>query len=317
MPSLISVVVPVYGCSDCLVKLHQRLTGVLKALPADFEIILVNDASPDGAWDTIKRLCASDPRVKGVDLSRNFGQHHAICAGLNLAKGTHIVVMDCDLQDDPAEIRVFFGKISEGYDAVLGTRSRRRDSFIKRATSRAFYWALSALTQSKLDPGVANFGMYRASVIRAVNSMGDKVRFFPLMVQWVGFKATTVEVRHGERYTGETSYSWARLLKLAANVAMTFSDRPLVLIVNAGFAISASALAYAAYIVVRALTIGIAVPGWSSVIISLWFLGGAQMIVVGIVGIYVGKTFEAAKGRPLFVVRETLNLPPRRRAEAL
>jgi|SRR5665213_120917 len=312
MSSLISVVVPVYGCGECLLKLHERLSSVLTAMKTDFEIILVNDASPDGAWDVITRICALDGRVKGVDLSKNFGQHYAICAGLDLAVGSHIVVMDCDLQDDPSEIPRFFKKISEGYDAVLGRRAQRQDSWFKRTSSKAFYWALSALTESKLDGGVANFGMYRRPVIEAVRSMGDKIRFFPVMVQWVGFKTASIEIRHGERYAGETSYSWAKLFRLAAHVAMSFSNKPLILIVNTGFAISSVAMLYALVIVIKALTGGIIVPGWSSVIISLWFLGGAQMIVVGIVGLYVGKTFEATKARPLFLVRETRNLSSRR-----
>jgi polyisoprenyl-phosphate glycosyltransferase len=308
MAAFISVVVPVYGCTDCLIQLHQRLVGVFGALSADFEIIFINDASPDGAWGVIRSLCASDPRVKGIDLSRNFGQHYAISAGLGQAKGDYIVVMDCDLQDDPSEIPRFFGKMAEGYDAVLGRRSQRRDSWLKRASSKVFYRLLGFLTDSKLDGSVANFGMYRAVVIKAVNSMGDKIRFFPLMVQWVGFKTTGIEIQHSDRLAGKTSYTWGRLLKLAANVAITFSNKPLGIIIGTGFAISSGAMLYAAVVVWKVLNGGVTVVGWSSVIISLWFLGGAQMIVAGIVGLYVGRIFEATKARPLYLVRETLNL---------
>jgi glycosyltransferase involved in cell wall biosynthesis len=308
MAELLSIVVPVYGCEQCLVPLHARLTKVLKGLPLDYEILLVNDGSPDRAWEAIGRRCAADRRVRGLDLSRNFGQHYAIAAGLQAARGSLVVVMDCDLQDDPAEIPRFYAKLKEGYDAVLGRRQVRQDSWPKRLSSRLYYRALGFLTDSSLDSSVSNFGLYRRPVIDAVNSMGDQVRFFPLMVQWVGFRTASLDVRHAGRAEGRSAYTWLKLFRLAAGVALTFSNKPLLILMNAGFMVSGVAACYACYVVVRALGGGIAVQGWSSVIISVWFLGGVQMIVAGIVGIYVGKIFDAAKNRPLFVVRETRNL---------
>jgi glycosyltransferase involved in cell wall biosynthesis len=304
----LSVVVPVYGCRECLVELHRRLDAALQGIGMDYELILVDDSSPDGAWEAIAELCRADARVKGIRLSRNFGQHQAISAGLDQALGSWVVVMDCDLQDDPAEIPRFHQKAAEGYDAVVGRRAFRQDSWFRRGASRAFYALLGYLTESKIDASVANFGIYSARLIRAVKSMGDDSRFFPLMVRWVGFRVASIEVNHQERHSGRTSYSWARLLSLALNAALSFSSKPLKVIVSAGFCISALAFAYACRIFFMAAVFGIPVLGWSSVIISIWFLSGVQMIVVGLVGIYVGKIFEASKRRPLYLVSQSLNV---------
>lgn len=304
----ISIVTPVYACGAILATLHQRLVEALTPVTQDFEIIMVNDASPDSAWATIKEICAQDSRVKGVSLSRNFGQHPAIMAGLSQATGEWIVVMDCDMQDAPEEIPRFFEKALQGYDLVLGKRAMRKDSWIKRQSSIQFYKLLSYLTETHLDPGIANFGIYHRKVIEAILEMGDPIRFFPAMAQWVGFKSATIDVEHGERFGGSSSYSWRSLFKLASNVIITFSNKPLRIIINAGFLVSALALVYAAYIVWKVLVIGSPVPGWSSVIVSVWFLSGLHIVVAGIVGVYVGKVFDASKKRPIYIFDETINL---------
>jgi glycosyltransferase involved in cell wall biosynthesis len=312
MKPLLSVVVPVYGCESCLDELYRRLKKALRPLPLDHEILLVDDGSPGGAWARILALAARDPRVRGLRLSRNFGQHQAISAGLDQALGDYVVVMDCDLQDDPAEIPRLFAALGQGHDAVLALRSTRQDPWWKRQASGLFYRGLGYLTDTPLDARVANFGVYRASVIQAVRSMGDRTRFFPVMVRWVGFKLGTLEVAHGPRYAGGSSYSLRRLLKLGANVVLTFSNKPLRIIVNLGFAVSGLAAAYALYVLALAYARDITVPGWTSVIISMWFLSGIQMITGGIVGIYIGKIFDATKERPGYIVGEAT--PRRKRA---
>lgn len=304
----LSIVVPVYGCGECLVALHARLVQNIQHRVDSFEIILVNDASPDESWQVIQEICAGDRRVKGVSLSRNFGQHPAICAGLEIAGGDYVVVMDCDLQDRPEEIGRLLDKIAEGYDMVLGRRAVRQDRWLKRAASSFFYRTMSFLTDTRLDPGIANFGIYRKTVVQAVIRMGDPVRFFPVMIQWVGFSSSVIDIQHGDRLTGETSYTWGQLLRLASNIILTFSNKPLRIIVKAGFVVSAGAMVYASSVIWDALVGKIAVPGWSSVIISVWFLSGIQMIVAGIVGIYVGKVFDATKNRPTYIVSRTENI---------
>ena len=164
------------------------------------------------------------------------------------------------------------------------------------------------MTDTHLDSGIANFGIYHKKVIRSVLSMGDPIRFFPAMAQWVGFASAIIEIKHGERFAGPSSYSWRKLFKLASNVIITFSNKPLRIIINTGFIVSAFALIYAVYIIWKALVGGVEVPGWSSVIVSMWFLGGLHMIVAGIVGVYVGKAFDAVKNRPIYIIDKTLNM---------
>lgn len=269
---------------------------------------MVNDASPDDAWSVICSLCVKDRRVKGINLSRNFGQHKAISAGLELSTSDYIIVMDCDLQDNPDEIPRLLTKLKEGYDVVLGRRVQRRDHWLKRNSSIFFYRVLSYLTDTQLDPAVANFGVYSRKVIDSINEMGDGDRFFPIMAQWVGFSSASIEVRHSERLMGQTSYSWWRLFHLAANIILTFSNKPLRLIVGLGFYISASAFVYALYIFSHALWGGVTVAGWSSVIISIWFFSGVHIIIMGLIGLYVGKIFDSVKYRPIYVIKDTVNV---------
>jgi len=304
---LLSVVIPVYGCNSCIVDLYKQLIGTLEKQNTSFEIILVNDACPDGSWKTIRELCHRDSRVKGLNFSRNFGQHSAIFAGLDIAKGDFVVVMDCDLQDDPTQIPQLYEKILQGYDIVLGRRIERRDRWIKRKSSELFYRLLGFLTDSKLDSRIANFGIYRSTVIKAVSSMGDRIRFFPAMVQWVGFSTSFIDIQHSDRHSGASAYSWKKLFQLAGNVILSFSNKPLKIIVGLGFMISIIAMIYSIFVFWKAMMGDISVSGWSSVIISIWFLSGIHMIVVGIVGIYIGKIFDNTKNRPLYIVKETIN----------
>lgn len=305
--TLISVVSPVYGCKSCLYELYFRLKETLEKITSDFEIILVNDASPDSAWDTIVELAHKDKRVKGINLSRNFGQHYAITAGLDRSDGEWVVVMDCDLQDKPEEILKLYDKTKEGFDIVLAKRTDRKDSFLKKTLSMMFYNILSYLTESKQDYAVANFGIYNKKVISAIIEMKDSIRYFPTMVKWVGFKQLTVEVEHVDRTSGKTSYSFKSLFKLALDVILSFSDKPLRLTIKLGLSISFLAIIYAIYNLYRYFNGQVAVTGWTSLIFSIWFLSGIIIFVLGIVGLYVGKTFEKVKDRPIFIIKEIIN----------
>jgi dolichol-phosphate mannosyltransferase len=307
MKTTVSVVIPVYGCAACLGRLHAELARALRGVSPDYEIIFVDDASPDDAWGGIQALAAKDRRVRGLRLSRNFGQHQAIAAGLSEARGTHVVVMDCDLQDDPSEIPRLFAELNKGYDGVVARRSHRQDSAWKRGLSDLFYRLMGFLTDTRLDASVANFGVFKSEVIRAVGSMGDRTRFFPLMIRWVGFRIGALDVAHKARPEGRSAYSLRRLLRLGTEVALTFSNKPLRIIVNLGFLVSAVAAVYAAYVLYLSFAQRIAVPGWTSVIISVWFLSGIQLIGAGIVGIYIGKVFDATKGRPGYIIGRTVN----------
>lgn len=303
----LSVVVPVYLGHPYLEELYERVRRSAESAFSDFELILVNDASPDQSWQVIEALCKKDARVKGIQLSRNFGQHYAITAGLTYATGEWVVVMDCDLQDVPEEIPNLYKKTAEGYDSVFAQRCHRQDGCVKRLESWAFYKVFGFLTDTCFDHSVANFGIYNHKVIEAILSMQDRIRFFPTMSQWVGFRRAYLPVAHERRKAGKSSYSLARLLQLAVSNIIAFSDKPLILFICAGFTVSALSLLVAAFYYSLYLAGKIQVQGYASLILSLWFIGGMLMFSLGVIGIYVGKTFDQTKARPLFIVSELLN----------
>jgi len=304
----LSVVSPVYGCKSCLHELHDKLIQTLQTITPDFEIIFVNDNSPDNAWDTILELAEKDKRVKGISLSRNFGQHYAIHAGLEHAKGEWVVVMDCDLQDQPEEIIKLYSKAQTGFDIVLAQRLQRKDTFFKKTFSKVFYSVLGYLTETKQDSSVANFGIYNRKVIQAILSMKDKIRYFPAMVRWVGFKLTAVEVNHQARLVGETSYNIGKLVRMAIDIILAFSDKPLRLTVKFGFMISSLSFIAAIVQFIRYLYGDISVAGFASIIISVWFFGGMMILILGIIGLYIGKTFDRVKDRPVYIVQQTIGI---------
>ena len=305
----ISVVSPVYCCADCLRVLCARLKDTLSSLGKDYEIILVDDASPDGAWPLLRELAAADPRVKALALSRNFGQHYAIAAGIEHARGRWIVVMDCDLQDRPEEIASLYSKAQEGYDVVFAERETRRDSWLKRNSSRLFIMLLNYLSGADYDYRTANFGIYARSVIDAVRSMGDRSRFFPVMVRWTGFRKASVPVQHDMRGSGGgSSYSLRKLLRLALDIMLSYSDKPLRLVATLGIIVSMIALAMTGFSLYRYLRGDVTVAGYTSLIASMWLLAGVMLFCMGIIGLYVGRVFESVKFRPTFIVRERLNL---------
>lgn len=304
---LISIITPVYKCANSIDELYTRLTKTLPHISNDYEIIFVNDGSPDNAWEKIEKLADEDKKVKGINLSRNFGQHFAITAGLEHAKGDWLVIMDCDLQDQPEEIIKLYNKCMEGYDYVTAIRKDRKDNFVKVWFSKTFYFVLGYLTGVRQEDRVGNFGLYHRKVIAAVLSMKDYVRYLPSMVKWVGFNYSCVEVEHSQRRTGKTSYSFYKLLKLALNVILSFSDKPLKLTVKFGLFLSLLSFVYALYIIVRVVLFGTVVLGWSSLIVAVTFFFGIVIFLIGILGLYVGKIFEKVKERPRYIISKKIN----------
>ncbi len=304
----ISIVSPVYKAENIISELVLQVKKIVSSITEDFEIILVNDASPDNAWDIILTECNKDKRIKGINLSRNFGQHYAITAGLDNTSGEWVVVMDCDLQDVPNEIFNLYHKAQEGWDIVLAQRVVRNDSFFKRKFSKWFYSVFNYLTETDQDPTVANFGIYHQQVIKAILSMRDQVRFFPTMVQWVGFRKCYLPVEHSERFEGQSSYNFKKLMYLALDTILAFSDKPLRLIVKVGFLITiVSFLMILGYLGMYLMG-DIKVAGFTSLMLSIWFLSGFIIFVLGFVGLYIGKVFEKVKDRPMFIVKESKNL---------
>ena len=299
----LSVVIPVYKAGQCLDELYRRLKASLEIVSPDFEIVLVEDCGGDNSWQVIERLAAADPRVRGIQFSRNFGQHYGITAGVDYCHGDWVVVMDCDLQDRPEEIPRLYAKAQEGYDVVLARRGARHDPPLKRFTSLLFYKIFSYLADIEYDGESGNFLIMSRKVVANFRRLGEQLRFFGGLVQWMGFPTSSIEVEHAERFEGKSTYTFAKLWKLASETIIAHSDKPLRLAVRFGFLMAFFSFCYGMYILGRALFYGSSIPGWSSLIVSLYFIGGIIITILGIIGIYLGKTFDESKKRPLYIVR--------------
>ena len=306
-PPHISVVIPVYKAERCLQVLYERLKISLENITQDFEIILVEDFGGDRSWDIIVELAKADPRVKEIQFSRNFGQHYGITAGLDHCDGDWVVVMDCDLQDRPEEIPRLYAKAKEGYDIVLARRGKRKDSPLKRLTSWLFYQIFNYFTELKYDGQVGNFRIISRQVVENFCLIREQLRFFGGLVDWMGFPTASIDIRHEQRFEGKSTYTFAKLWKLASETIIAYSDKPLRLSIKLGFIISTLSFIYGIYIAIRVLFYSSPVTGWSSLIVSLYFLGGVIVSILGILGVYLGKTFDEIKKRPLYLVRNKTN----------
>jgi polyisoprenyl-phosphate glycosyltransferase len=298
----ISIVSPVYKAEKILPTLIERIESSVSKITDDFEIILVEDGGPDISWEVIEKFAKINPNIIGLKLSRNFGQHYAITAGLDYAKGDWVVVMDCDLQDQPEEIEKLYNKAKEGYDVVLARRYEREDHFFKRLFSKLFYRTLGYLTGSDQDESVANFGIYSRKVISAVNSMRESIRYFPTMIKWVGFKSAKVNVDHDERLIGSSSYNFKRLIDLALDIILAYSDKPIRLLIKFGLIVSMGSIVIALIYFLKWLSGDVIILGYTSIIISLWLMSGIIISTLGIIGLYIGKIFEGVKKRPIYIV---------------
>jgi polyisoprenyl-phosphate glycosyltransferase len=304
----ISVVVPVYGCRAALPELHRRLVSALEGMGKSFEIILVNDACPQNSWEEIELICAADSRVKGVRLSRNFGQIRAITAGLDLSQGDWVVVMDCDLQDRPESIPELYDKAQEGYDVVFARRIARKDTGLVKALSRAFYKVYDYFTNGNYDSSLCNFSISRRIVIDNYCRMREHNRAYTMFIKWLGFTQTAIDLEGDERFEGESSYSFKKKMNMAFELITAQSTKPLKFAVHAGFFFATLAILAIVVLIVRyLLDPSHALVGWTSTIAAICFMGGLNLAAIGVVGLYVGNIFNEAKQRPLYVVAEVLN----------
>lgn len=298
----ISVVSPVYKAENILPELILRLETVLNQTSEKYEIILIEDHSPDNSWEVIEKQAKDKNHIKGIKLSRNFGQHYAITCGLDNAKGEWVVVMDCDLQDQPEEINKLLNKSKEGYDVVLASRKNRNDKYLKKLFSKIFYRTLGYLTGSEQDETIANFGLYNRKVINVLVDMRESIRYFPTMVKWVGFKQAKIDIEHSPRVEGKSSYNFKKLFNLALDIILAFSDKPIRLTVKLGILISLSSFFIALYFLIKWFMGGVVVLGYTSLIISVWLLSGFIICTLGIIGLYIGKIFEGVKKRPIYII---------------
>lgn len=290
-----------YGCADCLEILCSQLKLSLGKLTNRYEIILVDDRSPDNAWPTIVALHLHHPEVKGIRLSRNFGQHIAISAGLSEARGDYAVVMDCDLQDPPEKIPELYSKLQEGYDLVLAYRTGHSHSFFRRLAAKAYFRLMSLLTEKNIDGSYGTFSMLSRKVIDSFLQFGERDRHYLFILRWIGFRIGSIGYEHQERTIGRSSYSLGRLLRHAVDGIFFQATVLLRWIVTLGLLFALFGATLAMYFVYQYFEIG-SVPGWTSVVVLLLVNTGVILFSLGVIGLYVGKIFDQAKGRPLYVI---------------
>ncbi|MDO9267377.1 MAG: glycosyltransferase [Sulfurimonas sp.] len=303
----ISVISPVYGCRESIQELYEKVTATLQKICSSYEIIFVNDNCPQNSWEVISAIAKNDKNVKAIKLSRNFGQHYAITAGIDYCSGNYVVVMDCDLQDKPQEIEKLYKKALEGYDIVYGRRVERQDSFFKSFSSKLFHKTLEYFTESEHDHTIGNFGIYSKKVINALKNLKEKSRDFLLLVKIVGFKKTAIDVEHDARAYGQSSYTLSKMISLAVDSIVSHSNKPLKLIIQLGLMVSMLSFFVAVGLVVAHFTYGFSVEGWTSLMVSMFFLFGLLFGILGVIGLYIGKIFDQVKNRPLYIVDEIIN----------
>jgi dolichol-phosphate mannosyltransferase len=297
----LSVVIPVYNAAGCLGELHRRLITSVSGLTSSFEIVLVDDGSRDGSWSEVAHIAKEDPRVTAVRLSRNFGQHAAITAGLQECRGQWAVVMDCDLQDPPEDIPRLWSKAQEGFDIVLARRRERQHSVFRQAAARAYFRLLGLFNRTAFDSAYGSFSLISRRVIDAFLRVGDGSRHYLLMLYWLGFARGDIDYDHGNRFAGRSAYRFRSLVKHALDGLFFQTTVLLRWIIYAGFAVSILGMTIALYIIFRYLTHS-ALPGWTSLAVLILVVGGFTIISVGVTGLYIGEIFEQVKARPLYVV---------------
>ena len=300
----ISIISPVYGCEGCLESLHHRISRTVQALGLEYEIMLVDDCGPDDSWLVISALARRDPaHVRAIRLSRNFGQHQAISAGLRECRGQVAVVLDCDLQEPPEVIPRLYEKFQEGHQVVFARRLSRKHSPLKRATSWAYDRIIRLLSGHPPRPDLGSLSLIGRPVIDQFNTFQDINRHYLHIVQWLGFNPVTIDYVHQPRVSGKSSYSLSRLLRHAVQGLLFQNTRWLEAVVLLGALLSMLGLAVGLWAFWTALR-GSPPPGWASTLVITSLLGGAIIAIQGVVGLYVGQIFEQVKGRPLYVVAE-------------
>jgi glycosyltransferase involved in cell wall biosynthesis len=300
----ISVVIPVYNCAGCLHALHARLTASLLQITPDYEIVLVDDRSRDGAWEILAELARADPHLKVVRLSRNFGQHAAITAGLTRARGAWTVVMDCDLQEPPEEIPQLYAKAHEGYDIVRAVREGRRHSAFRRMSATLYRRMLS---EREGEIEFSTLSIISRKVVDAFLELRDRDREYQLVLDWLGFSQATISFAHAEREGDSPSaYGLRQLVKVALDGMFFRTTVLLRWIVFLGFVVAAAGGLLGVY-AVYARYVEDSPPGYTSIVVLLVLLSGFIIISLGVVGLYVGRIFDQVKGRPLFVVDEQID----------
>lgn len=302
---LISIVAPAYNEQEVLREFHTRLSAVLDTLPDATEILYVNDGSHDGTLNIIESLYQEDSRVAMVDMSRNFGKEIALTAGLHKTAGDAVIVIDTDLQDPPELIPKLIEEWQNGYDVVYAKRSRREgESLVKKATAHAFYRIMQRMGHVKLPEDTGDFRLLSRRAVDALNTLGEHHRFMKGLFAWIGYKQKAVLYERDPRQAGQTKWNYWRLWNFALEGITSFTIAPLKFATYLGFVTAVGAFSYGMYFLIRTLLYGNPVPGYPSLIVIILFLGGIQLMAIGILGEYIGRIFTETKRRPLYFLND-------------
>lgn len=307
----LDAVVPIYNEVDILSELDRRLRAVLSDLGFDWRVIYVDDGSRDGSTAKLAEFAAANERVSVVHLSRNFGQQLAIAAGLSMTDADAVVLLDGDLQDPPEVIPRLVEKWREGHDVVYAVKRQRKEGRVKRAMFSLFYRILGAVSSVEIPADAGNFSLMDRSVVEMINRMPERSRYVSGLRAYVGGRQTGVEFERAERFAGEPRQSPRRLMHMALDAFFAFSDLPLKLATMLGFFVSAIAFVVLLTVLYKRLVTGEAIIGWASTMTSILFIGGIQLLAVGIIGEYIGRIYNETKARPAWVVARYRNLDPR------
>jgi glycosyltransferase involved in cell wall biosynthesis len=302
----LSLVVPVFNEQEILPAFYERATATLRGCCSAYEIIFVDDGSTDGSFDALQRLAAADAHVRVVSFSRNFGHQTAVTAGMNYSSGAAVVVIDGDLQDPPELIPDMLGRWRDGFQVVYAVRRTRREHALKRAAYRTFYRLLRRLSYVNMPLDAGDFALMDRCVVDLLNQMPERNRFVRGIRAWVGFRQTGIEYDRDPRFAGESKYPLTKLMRLAYDGVVSYSFVPLRLVTQLGFLISLVAFGMMTYILMLKIVWGISLVGWTSTIIVILFLGGVQLLSLGILGEYIGRIFDEVKRRPLYVVKDLI-----------
>jgi glycosyltransferase involved in cell wall biosynthesis len=304
-PSL-SIIVPLYNEEANVHPLYERLKAVVESMAVSHELIFINDGSRDSTLALVRALSYRDPQVRYIDLSRNFGHQIAVTAGLDHAAGEAVVIIDADLQDPPELIPELYAKLRSGYEVVYAKRlSRPGESAAKLMTAKLFYRMLAAITHVDIPVDTGDFRIIDRKVVEALKRMPEQSKFLRGQISWIGFRQTYVEYDRAQRAGGETGYTYSKMLRLAIDGITAFSDFPLKLASLSGFVVSGVAFLIMLYTLYSRFVSHDYQPGWASLMISVLFMGGVQLIAIGIIGEYIGRLSADVRQRPLYLIADT------------
>lgn len=301
----ISVVVPVFNETPLILELYTRLTKAVQSVSGNYELLFINDGSNDDTLSIIKEISEKDNRVHYLSFSRNFGHQIAVSAGLNHCAGNAVIIIDADLQDPPELIKDLYLKMKEGYDVVYAKRrSRQGESFMKKLTAKLFYRILSTITSIHIPLDTGDFRIISRKVVNVLNKMPEQHKFLRGQISWVGFKQTYVEYDRAERIAGETGYTYRKMIRFALDGITSFSNFPLKFATVTGFIFSIISFFLMLYTLYSRFISRVYQPGWASLMITILFIGGIQLIGIGIIGEYISRLSDNVRNRPLYIINE-------------